>query len=95
MFLERKWEASEDLLQNEKRKYDILFLGETWQYTDNFDNLHYPIWYFDDFVYEKILTKKSASPGLYLLITAVSRKERFQSMIRHQKILFGLRQTKA
>ena len=24
--------ASDDLLQNEIRKYDILFLGETWQY---------------------------------------------------------------
>ena len=30
--------ASDDLLQNEIRKYDILFLGETWQYNENLDN---------------------------------------------------------
>ena len=30
--------ASDDLLQNEIRKYDILFLGGTWQYNENLDN---------------------------------------------------------
>ena len=30
--------ASDDLLQNEIRKYDIFFLGEAWQYKDNLDN---------------------------------------------------------
>ena len=41
-----------------------------------------------------ILTKKGAPPGVCLFITVVSCKEKFQSTISHQKILFGLRQTK-
>ena len=28
--------ASDDLIQNEIRKYDILFLGEIWQYKSSF-----------------------------------------------------------
>ena len=41
--------SSDDLLQNEIRKYGILFLDETWHYKDNFDNLHRPLGYFHDF----------------------------------------------
>ena len=41
--------ASDDLLQNEIRKYDIFFLGETRQYKDNLDNFHHPLGYFHDF----------------------------------------------
>ena len=50
--------ASDDLLQNEIRKYDIFLLGETWQYKDNLDNLHHPLGYFHDFVYRKNFNKK-------------------------------------
>ena len=50
--------ASDDLLQNEIRKYDILFLGETWQYKDNLYNLHHPLGYFHDFVYRKNFSKE-------------------------------------
>ena len=50
--------ASDDLFQNEIRKYDILFLGETWRYKDDHDNLHHPLGYFHDFVYRKNFNKK-------------------------------------
>ena len=50
--------ASDDLLQNEIRKYDIFFLGETRQYKDNLDNFHHPLGYFHDFVYRKNFNKK-------------------------------------
>ena len=72
--------ASDDLLQDEIRKYDILFLGETWQHKYNLNSLHYPLGYFHDFVYKN-----------NLFITVLSFKEEYQSMIRHQKIFFGLR----
>ena len=55
--------ASDDLLQNEIRKYDILFLGEAWQYKDNFDNMHHPLRYFHDFVYRKNFNKKERRSG--------------------------------
>ena len=56
--------VSDDLLQNEIRKYDILFLGETWQYKDKLDNLHLPLRYFHDFVYRKNFNTKGVLPGV-------------------------------
>ena len=50
--------ASDDLLQDEIRKYDILFLGETWQHKYNLNSLHYPLGYFHDFVYKNNFNKK-------------------------------------
>ena len=85
--------ASDDLLQNEIRRYDILFLGGTWQYKDKLDNLHHPLGYFYYFVYRKNFNKERRGIyplGVYLFITVVSCKENFQSIISHRRILFGL-----
>ena len=82
--------ASDDLLQNEIRKYDIPFLGETWQYKENLDNLHHPLGYFHDFVFKDNFNKKDVPRGLHLFVTVVSCKEKFQSII-YLKISFGLR----
>ena len=59
--------ASDDLLQNEIRKYDIPFLGETWQYKENLDNLHHPLGYFHDFVFKDNFNKKGRSSGVALV----------------------------
>ena len=55
--------ASDHLLQNENRKYYILFLGETWQHKDNLDNFHHPLGYFHDFVYRKNFNERGGSSG--------------------------------
>ena len=78
-------------ITSEIRKHDILFIGETWQHKDNLNNLHQPLGYFHDFVHRENFDKKSALPGLYLFINVVSCKEKFKSMICHQKTIFGLR----
>ena len=57
----------------------------------NLDNLHHSLGYFHDFVYKKSLTKKRVPPGIYLLVTVVSCKAEFRSMVSHSKILFALR----
>ena len=47
--------ASDHSLQNEIRKYEILFLGVTWQYKDKLDKLHHTLGYLHDFLYRKNL----------------------------------------
>ena len=59
--------VSDDLLQNETRKHWILFLGETWQYKHNLDNLHHLLRYFNDFVYRKNFNKKGRPFGSILV----------------------------
>ena len=59
-----KEKVSDDLLQSEIRKYDILFLGETWQCKDNLDNLHHLLGYFHDFVYRKNFDTKGVPSGV-------------------------------
>ena len=59
--------ASDVLLQNEIRKYDILFLGKKWQYKDNVDNSHHPLRSFYDFVYRKNFDKKGHPSGFILV----------------------------
>ena len=76
--------VSDNLLQNEIKKYGILFLGEIWQYKDNLDNFHHLLGYFHVFFTGRI-SKKGALTGLYSFITVVSNKEEFQSMISLQK----------
>ena len=76
--------VSDDLLQNEIKKYDILFLDETWQYKDNLDNFHHLSGYFHVFFTGRI-SNKGALTGLYSFIIVVSNKEEFQSMISLQK----------
>ena len=83
--------ASDDLLHNEFRKYDTLFLGKVWQYKGNLNNLHHPLGYFHDFVYIKNFNKKGLQSEGILVYYRTDSKKKFQSMISHQKILFGLR----
>ena len=47
--------ASDDSLQNEITKYEILFLGMTGQYKEKHDKLHFTLGYLQDFVYRKNL----------------------------------------
>ena len=70
--------ASDDLTPNEIRKYDILFLGETWQYKYHLDNLHHPLGYFHDFVYRKNFNKKGRpSGGILVYYLKVSVYDRY------------------
>ena len=46
------------------KKYDILFLGETWQYKANLDNLHHHLGHFHDFVYRKNFNTNGVPPGV-------------------------------
>ena len=47
--------ASDDSLQDEITKYEILFLGMTGQYKEKLDKLHFTLGYLQDFVYRKNL----------------------------------------
>ena len=47
--------ASDDSLQNEITKYEILFLGMTGQYKEKLDKFHFTLGYLQDFVYRKNL----------------------------------------
>ena len=82
--------ASDDLLQNEIRKYGILFLGETWQCKDNLDKLHHPLGYFHDFVFKENFNKKVRSFRVILVCYSSELQGKVQSII-YQKISFGLR----
>ena len=55
--------VSDDLLQNEIRKYEILFLGETLQYKDSLDILHHPLVYFHNFVCRNNFNKNGRPSG--------------------------------
>ena len=79
-------QASDDLLQNEIREYDILFLGETWQYKDKRDNLDHPLGYSVNLFTRRSLTKKGVHPGIYLFITVVSCNEKSSENIIWIKI---------
>ena len=83
--------ASDDLLQNEMRKYDILFLGETWQYKDNLENLHHPLGYFHDFVDSKKFDKKERPSWGMLVYYRGELQEKGLVYDKPSEKLFGLR----
>ena len=58
--------VSDHLLQNEIKKYDILFLGEAWQYKDNLDNLHHLLGYFH-VLFTGRISRKGHSYGTILI----------------------------
>ena len=71
-------QASDDLLQNEIRKYDILLQVKHDNTKENSDNLLHPLRYFHDFIYKKNFNKKGGPSEVYFFINVVRCKEEFQ-----------------
>lgn len=77
--LEHK-QASDDLLHNKIRKYDILVLVETQKHS--LDNVHHPLGYFNNFVYRKNFNKK---PRPFRDILAYYRSELHEKVSAYAK----------